>query len=348
MKRIAIAIVVIASFIAGFFLVVPATKDGRPSSRPKTESYIENSIRSPQGDFGFRKYFPAYVADTTKFERIWWSHYHPSAYPQTHPKFHDEVYWMRSLAFPIFQDSVGGGMFPEYPERFTLIRNPRIVWDSSWETGNMYPQGLKGEEEDGGAVYVWERDATTDPRYTEWWMLSVGTPYVSLHDAVEHAALSKYHPDITEAIIRHMEEMGIVNPKEVYSLPSYRITDVLIRYTDAGLYTLILEIKAKMGTELLTKETFETLRPGDRIISYWWDGMHGCLGPSLFSESDREIAEVRGDTILAYYEHGFVEVRNILTTKGCFTQKSDRERITWEKYAETPAHEAFLAIHRKK
>lgn len=117
--------------------------------------------------------------------------------------------------------------------------NARLLM-APWDKGDRVLFGT-----DKGVSFFYTQDVTDDPRQSEHWVRTVdswvnrmgsGLPLDihSLWTAVEEAATTQGHPEITEAILVKMAEMGDRNTSRDRSLTSEQIVIAMRRFTNAA------------------------------------------------------------------------------------------------------------------
>lgn len=110
---------------------------------------------------------------------------------------------------------------------------------------------------------------TSDVRLTNVWRLRAQQPARCLWTAVERAALTKAHPDVTWAIILHMQRSGVVSRFEFRRMSVQRITAVMLDYTDIALWHNLEETEAVVAATPLSPAWFDSLHAADTVCVYY-------------------------------------------------------------------------------
>lgn len=309
----------------------------------------EQEPRKP--DLSFRKYFTSYRADES-ITVPWWIYYEkpgPETYPDTRPKFErSDLYWHLAPYPAFWQTGVGGGFPCEYCDGAMFFSATRGDIDDLWESHRLFLTNIDtsslGLYEDGGGVYIPESHTTQDPRYSTHWLASITIPFYSLHDAVEHAALTKYKPEVTSAIVNHIISLGIIEEAKMDSLRPYQVVAAMVTYTDIALYHLVQNVRRAMGNEPITVvSNVDSIFPGDTLTYFWRDN----YGPWLVPKYTRIVTGVENGKVIAKYPFGSIHgVWRTTTINSCYYSESDRSEIV---FRELPEREVeFLAVHRKQ
>lgn len=129
--------------------------------------------------------------------------------------------------------------------------------------------------------YFLPHQVVRDPRLTNWWMATIvpfqgEKPSKSLDEAVAKAALSEGRSYVTEAILDHMFESGVVTADDlVYShwqkMSPERIRAVMVSYTNIALCHNLVETRRVIGSAALQPGQSANLKAGDVIEDYFWD-----------------------------------------------------------------------------
>lgn len=128
--------------------------------------------------------------------------------------------------------------------------------------------------------YFLKSQLSEDPRTTNWWMAFALDSFPSLWQAVERAALSEDHPEVTQAIIDNMRKSGVIGEK-ADSMTTEEIRTALIAYTDIALFKHMDSVRSVVGEDHLTEQKFSRLRFNDTLFFYYNDRFGPVLEPNI-------------------------------------------------------------------
>lgn len=141
--------------------------------------------------------------------------------------------------------------------------------------------------------FFFDYTVSKDPRFSNWWMAFATDDAKTVWNAVERAAITKSHPNVTHAIIEHMVASGVVE-KDFTRMTVDDIRWTLIRYTNIALAHSLRETRRTIGDDVLTQAKVKSLRKGDVIDSYDFYR----FGPYPQVANRYEVTEVKKDAVV--------------------------------------------------
>lgn len=112
-------------------------------------------------------------------------------------------------------------------------------------------------------------DVTQDVRLTNVWRVNAQRPARCLWTAVERAALTREHPDVTWAIVEHMVRSGVVRAEEFRRMSSSRIVDAMLDYSDIALWRNLADTETIVRVAPLPTAWFDSLHVADTVLVYY-------------------------------------------------------------------------------
>ncbi len=117
--------------------------------------------------------------------------------------------------------------------------------------------------------FFYEDQMTNDPRLTNWWMAFCADSTATLWQAVEQAAMTQDYPQLTRAILRHMEQCGVVDLGQVWQMILPQIRRAMFDYTNLALVYNERQTRQAVGRHHLTEQRFKALKPGQQLEMHY-------------------------------------------------------------------------------